>query len=77
VTIISRGSELSGSVDGSRLEGVNYASGAFSLSDRGGRFSLNGNYRVIEGEPQLIGGVSFGGFGQTCDALWDFTARRE
>ena len=77
VIIISEGSELSGSVDGTGLSGVNYASGAFTISSDDSRFSLNGDYRVIDGQPALVGGVAFGGFGQTCDALWDFTAHRE
>ena len=77
VNIISEGSDLSGNVDGSRFSGVNYASGSFTLSSHEGRFSLNGDYRMVDGQPELVGGVAFGGFGQTCDALWDFTARRE
>jgi hypothetical protein len=73
----SRGSELSGTVDGTSLRGVNYASGAFVLSGRDGYFSLKGEHRVIDRQPVLIGSVVFGGAGQSCDALWDFTAQPE
>lgn len=73
VKIVSRGSELSGTVAGTPLVGVNYASGKFELSDRDGQFSLRGVLR----ESSLTGSVVFGGPGQSCDALWDFTAHRE
>ena len=78
IKISSRGSELHGTVGGRELVGVHYASGAFALGSRDGHFSLKGTHTEVRGQPdELSGGVVYGGAGQECDALWDFTAHRE
>ena len=78
LNISSSGGSLGATVAGRRLKGEHYVSGSFELSSVDGHFSMKGEHRVVPGAPdELSGSVVFGGPGQECDALWDFTAHRE
>lgn len=74
----SKGFELRGTVAGAQVFGYHYADDTFDLGSTDGLFSLKGQHHVGQREPDtLSGSVVFGGAGQSCDALWDFTAHRE
>ncbi|MFT3708649.1 MAG: hypothetical protein QM817_13440 [Archangium sp.] len=73
--LASDGTRLRGSVGGNPLLGAHYVSGAFELDSIDGRFSLTG-HAGLQRPLELAGSVVFGGPGQSCDAMWDFTATR-